>query len=411
MNPPFDVDAVRREFPALSRQVNGRPAVFLDGPGGSQVPRRVIAAVGDCLAHANANDGGLFATSRAVGEIVAGAKRAVADLLSAADPDEIVFGPNMTTLTLSVSRALNRTWTAGDEVVVTRLDHDANVTPWVLAAAEVGATVRALPFDPADCTLRMDRLAEVITPRTRLVAVGLASNAVGTVNPVGEVVAAARRVGALVYVDAVHAVPHLSVDVAALGADFVACSVYKFFGPHLGAVWGRRELLERLTPAKLRASPDTVPGRWMTGTANFEAMAGTTAAVDHLASLGSGPDRRSALASAYASIREHETGLAARFLTGVKQLPAWTVWGVSDPARLGERVATFALTHRTTPPAEVAAALGKQGLFVWHGHFYALDVIADLGLAPAGVVRVGFLHYTTPAEVDRLLEELAEFPA
>ncbi len=407
MTPPLDVDACRRRFPGLTRHVNGRPAAFLDGPGGSQVPQSVIDAVADCLAHRNANDGGAFATSLAVGEVVDAARGAVADLLGAADPDEVVFGLNMTTLTFALSRALARTWRPGDEVVVTRLDHDANVTPWVLAAADAGATVRYLDIDPADCTLRLDLLPDLLNERTKLVAVGLASNAVGTVNPVREVVAAARRVGALVFVDAVHAVPHLLVDVGALGADFLACSPYKFFGPHAGALWGRRDLLERLPAYKVRPAPDSGPGRWMTGTPSFEAIAGTHAAVEYLAGLGGGGDRRASLTAAYAAIRAHETALAARFLDGLAQLPAWRVWGITDPGRSGDRVATFGLTHRAKPAAEVAATLGAQGLFVWSGNFYAAGLIERLGLAPAGMLRVGFLHYNTAEEVDRVLEALA----
>jgi cysteine desulfurase family protein (TIGR01976 family) len=407
MTRQLDVSVCRRQFPGLARLVDGSPAAFLDGPGGSQVPQAVIDAVADCLAHRNANEGGSFATSREAGAVVEAARGAVADLLGAADPDEVVFGMNMTTLTFALSRALARTWRPGDEVVVTRLDHDANVTPWVLAAADAGATVRVLDIDPSDCTLRLELLPTLLNDRTRLVAVGMASNAVGTVNPVREMVAAARGVGALVFVDAVHAVPHRPVDVAALGADFLACSPYKFFGPHLGVLWGRRDLLERLPAYKVRPAPDSGPGRWMTGTPSFEAIAGTHAAVDYLAGLGAGADRRAALAAGYAAIRGHESALAAQFLGGLTRLPAWRVWGVADPARIGERVSTFGLTHRTKPAAEVASALGARGLFVWSGNFYAQGLIERLGLAPAGMLRVGFLHYNTAEEVARTLDALA----
>jgi cysteine desulfurase family protein (TIGR01976 family) len=406
MTSPLDVDACRRQFPGLARQVNGRPAAFLDRPGGSQVPRLVIDAVTDCLSHRNANDGGAFATSREVDALVDAARAAVTDLLGAGDPDEIVFGSNMTTLTFALSRALARTWRPGEEVVVTRLDHDANVSPWVLAASDARVTVRFLDIDPTDCTLRLDLLPTLLNDRTRLVAVGLASNAVGTVNPVRQVIAAARRVGALVFVDAVHAVPHRLVDVAALGADFLACSSYKFFGPHLGILWGRRDLLERLPAYKVRPAPDSGPGRWMTGTPSFEAITGTHAAVDYLASLWGGNARRVALTAAYAAIQAHETALAARFLNGLTRLPAWRVWGITDPARIGDRVSTFGLTHRTKPAGEVASALGAKGLFVWSGNFYAAALIETLGLAPAGMLRVGFLHYNTTEEVDRALDAL-----
>jgi cysteine desulfurase family protein (TIGR01976 family) len=313
----------------------------------------------------------------------------------------------MTTLTFALSRALARTWQPGDEIVVTRLDHDANVTPWVLAAADAGAAVRFLDIDPSDCTLRLTQLPALLTERTKLVAIGLASNAVGTVNPVRAVVTSAREVGALVFVDAVHAVPHRPVDVVGLGVDFVVCSPYKFFGPHLGVLWGRRALLARLPAYKVRPAPDSGPGRWMTGTPSFEAIAGTHAAVEYLATLGTGADRRAALSTGYAAIRAHETDLSAQFLDGLTRLPAWRVWGITDPARIGDRVSTFGLTHRTRPAAEVAAAFGARGLFVWSGHFYAQGLVERLGLTPAGMLRIGFLHYNTTEEVARTLDALA----
>jgi cysteine desulfurase family protein (TIGR01976 family) len=269
-----------------------------------------------------------------------------------------------------------------------------------------GATVRFLDIDPTNCTLRLDLLPTLLNDRTRLVAVGLASNAVGTVNPVREVIAAARRVGALLFVDAVHAIPHRLVDVASLGADFLVCSCYKFFGPHLGVLWGRLDLLERLPAYKVRPAPDSGPGRWMTGTPSFEAIAGTHAAVEYLAGLGGGSARRAALTAAYAAIQAHETALAAQFLSGLTRLPAWRVWGITDPARIGDRVSTFGLTHRTRSAGEVASSLGEKGLFVWSGNFYAAGLIETLGLAPAGMLRVGFLHYNTAEEVDRALDAL-----
>ena len=285
---------------------------------------------------------------------------------------------------------------------------DANVTPWELAAADVGAKVRILDIDPTDCTLRLDQLSGLLTDRTRLIAVGLASNAVGTLNPVREIVAAAKRVGALVFVDAVHAIPHRLVDVDDLGADFLACSCYKFFGPHLGILWGQREHLERLQAYKVRPAPDSVPGRWMTGTPSFEAIAGTRAAVEYLAGLGEGANRRMALNAGFTSIQGHETSLAEQFLSGLRRLPDWRVWGITDPARLADRVPTFGLTHLTLAPGVVAAALGEQGIFVWNGHFYAPSLVDALGLSTEGLIRVGFLHYNTEAEVDRLLEALGK---
>jgi cysteine desulfurase family protein (TIGR01976 family) len=410
----LDVAACRRQFPGLGRQVGGRPAVFFDGPGGSQVPRRVIDAVADCLAHHNANEGGLFATSREAGEIVAAAHKAVADLLGSDDPDLVVFGPNMTSLTFALGRSLARVWSPGDEVVVTRLDHDANVTPWVLAAKEAGAVVQFLDVDPAECSLRLDRLKGLLSPQTRLVALGVASNAVGTINPVAEIAAAAHRVGALVFLDAVHAVPHLLADVRRWGADFLVCSAYKFFGPHLGVLWGRRELLERLPAYKIRPAPETLPGRWMTGTPSFEAIAGTGAAVDYLADLGrqvapiAPAGRREALAAAFAAIRRHESTLTARLLAGLARRPSWHVWGVVAEDRLGGRVPTFGLTHERHTPRQLAKALAERGIFVWSGDFYALGLVEALGLAPEGMLRIGLLHYNTAEEVDRFLASLDE---
>jgi cysteine desulfurase family protein (TIGR01976 family) len=392
--------------------VNGRPAVYFDGPGGSQVPRRVIDAVADCLAHHNANEGGVFATSREVGEVVEQARLAVADLLGSDDPDLVVFGPNMTSLTFALSRALARTWSQGDEVIVTRLDHDANVRPWVLAARDAGAVVRFLDVDPSDCTLRLDQLQSLVNSRTVLVAVGVASNAVGTINPVADIAAAAHRVGALLFLDAVHAVPHMLADVRQWGADFLVCSAYKFFGPHLGVLWGRRELLARLPAYKLRPAPDDLPGRWMTGTPSFEAIAGTLEAVNYLADLGRHTaaggfaDRRTALAAAFTAIRQHETELADRLLAGLRGQGAWRIWGVAAKERMYQRVPTFGLTHEKHDPETLARALAERGVFTWSGNFYAAELMDALKLDPQGMLRIGLLHYNTQEEVDRLLDIL-----
>jgi cysteine desulfurase family protein (TIGR01976 family) len=408
----LDVVACRCQFPGLARRVGGRPAVFLDGPGGTQVPRCVIDAVTDVLAHRNANDGGIFATSQEVGAMVKRARSGVADLLGATDPDTIVFGPNMTTLTFALSRSLAKTWRPRDEIIVTRLDHDANITPWALAAAAAGSVVREIDIDPADCTLRLENLVEMMTERVRLVAVAIASNAVGTINPIRELVEVARRVGAKVFVDAVHAAPHVLLDVEEMGADFVACSAYKFFGPHMGILWVRRELLEQLPVDKVRPAPNDLPGRWMTGKPNFEGIAGVLAAVEYLANLGrAGASRREALVSAYAAIQAQENALTRQFLTGIRSIPAWKVWGITDPNQLERRVSTFGVTHRQREPADIAAAFAAQGLFVWHGHFYAARLIETLGLAPHGMIRIGFLHYNTTEEVDRVLEAFARVDA
>jgi cysteine desulfurase family protein (TIGR01976 family) len=405
----LDVVACRRQFPGLEKTIEGRPAVFFDGPGGSQVPARVINAMVTCLAQHNANEGGLFATSREVGTIVAAAHEAAADLLGCTDPDQIIFGANMTTLTFALSRSLARTWSRGDEIIVTRLDHEANVSPWLLAAQDAGVVVRFLDIDPTDCTLRLDELAQLLNAKTRLVAVGVASNAVGSINPVAEIATAAHQVGALVCLDAVHAVPHLLADVQAWGGDFVLCSPYKFFGPHLGILWGRRELLERLPAYKVRPAPDNLPGRWMTGTPSFEAIAGVRAAVDYLEELGRQvsparpSNRRAALTAAYAAIRQHENALMDRFLAGVARLPGWRVWGITATKKVQQRVPTFGLTHHRHPPAQLARWLADDGIFSWHGHFYAPGLIERLGLAPDGLLRIGLLHYNTHEEVQRLL--------
>ncbi|HEX5466608.1 MAG TPA: cysteine desulfurase-like protein [Candidatus Limnocylindrales bacterium] len=412
----FDVAAIRAHFPALARQQDGRPVVFLDGPGGSQVPGAVVEAVSRYLSDTNANAGGAFVTSQESDLIVAQAHAAAADLLGAASPDEVKFGPNMTTLTLGLSRAIGATLRPGDEIVITRLDHEADRGPWQLAARDAGAVIREVDFDPQTCTLRLDGpdgLGGLLGPRTRLVAVGYASNAVGTINPVAEIVRRAHAVGALAFVDAVHYAPHGLIDVQALGADFLACSAYKFFGPHVGLLWGRLELLHSLPAYKVRPAHD----RWETGTPNHEGLAGTSAAVDYLAELGrslgaGGLARRPAIERAMASVVDWEAGLSARFLEGVSGIAGLRLWGSVDPARSRERTPTFALRLEGWAPRALAEELGRRGIFVWDGDFYATALIERLGLAErGGVVRAGFAHYTTSEEVDRLLDELRDLAA
>jgi cysteine desulfurase family protein (TIGR01976 family) len=413
MSAAFDPDTWRDRFPALSRRAGGRTAVFLDGPAGSQVPRSVIDAVSRYLAETNANMGGVFATSAESDRLLAEAHRAVADLLGSSDPDLTVFGPNMTTLTFALALALGKRWRSGDEVLVTRLEHDANFTPWVEAAREAGAVVRHAAIRRDDCTLDLDDLESKLSDRTRLVAVTAASNAVGTVPPLGRVVAAAHRAGALVFVDAVHYAPHRPIDVTAWDCDFLACSAYKFFGPHVGILWGKRELLEQLAVRKLRPSPAGLPGRWMTGTQNHEGMAGTLAAIEYLAEIGrthavEARDRRAALLAAFEAIGAHERALASRMLEQLPGLSDVRLWGISDPGRLDERVPTFSITHRRRTPVELAQHLAKRGIFVWHGNFYALPLTEALDLEPDGLLRIGLLHYNTRREIDRLLGALSE---
>lgn len=411
------VEWSRRQFPALSRQIAGHDAVFLDGPAGTQVPQRVIDAVATYFRDCNANHGGLFPTSRESDALLDEAHRAASEFVGSDDPGEIAFGPNMTTLTLGLSRALGRTWKTGDEIIVTQLDHDANYSPWVLAARDAGATVKVVPVRKDDCTLDLDQFTSMLSARTRLVAVGCASNSVGTINPVREIIRLAHGVGALVFLDAVHSAPHQLVDVRAWDCDFLACSAYKFFGPHTGILWGRRQLLEKLPAYKLRPAPDSLPGKWMTGTQSHELIVGVRAAIDYLADLGqmvaaeagqttADLGRRSALVAAYSAVTSYERSLAQRLWRGLREVPGLRIWGIDEPARINERVATFAVTHSQHSAPELAAALGDAGIFVWHGNYYALNLSEALGREPEGMVRIGLVHYNTPAEVDRFLDTL-----
>lgn len=410
----WDSDRIRRDFPGLERQERGQPAIFFDGPAGSQVPRSVAEAVSAYLIHSNANQGGVFASSRESDAMVVEARSAVADFFGAADAHEIVFGANMTTITFAVSRALARAWSPGDEVIVTESEHDANYTPWVTAAREAGARVLVAPIRPEDTTLDLDRFRELLSERTRLVAIGAASNASGTMHPVREITRLARDTGALIYVDAVHSAPHARIDVAAWDADFVVASAYKFFGPHVGVLWGRRRHLEEVAPYKVRPAPETIPDRWMTGTPCLEGIAGVGAAVRYLENLGqslAGPGltRLGALDAAMDGIGWHERRLAARLLAGCAELPHIEIIGIREPGRLGERVPTFALRHRRIEAKALAERLALAGIFAWSGNFYALPFTLALGLEPHGLLRVGMLHYNTEAEVDRFLATLARY--
>jgi len=408
----LDIAWVRSQFPALAVQVNGRPAVYFDGPGGTQVPQRVIDAMRDYLMNSNANTHGAFLTSRRSDEVIAGAHTALADLLGC-DADEVIFGPNMTTLTFSLSRALGREFGPGDELVVTRLDHDGNVAPW-WALEERGCRVRFVDMNPSDCTLDLADLERQITPRTRLVAVGYASNAVGTINHVQEITRLAHAVGALVYIDAVHYAPHGPIDVRHLGCDFLVCSPYKFFGPHSGALYGKREHLARLRPYKVRPAPEVNPFRWETGTQNHEGQAGILAAVDYLAELGrraspSVRSRRAALLAAYDVIRPYERSLAERLIKGLLAIPGLTFYGIKEAARGAERVPTVAIRISGRTPRELASCLGERGIFTWDGDYYARNLSERLGVEPTGgMLRIGLVHYNTPEEVDRALEALDE---
>jgi cysteine desulfurase family protein (TIGR01976 family) len=388
------------------------PAVYFDGPAGTQVPQRVIDAMRDYLTFSNANTHGAFATSRKSDELIAGAHAAVADLLGC-QAEEVIFGPNMTTLTFSLSRAIGRGLGPGDEIVVTRLDHDANVAPWC-ALEDRGCRVRFVDITPPDCTLNMADLERQITARTRLVAFGYASNAVGTINDVEEIIGLAHAVGALAYVDAVHYAPHGPIDVRRLQCDFLVCSPYKFFGPHSGALFGKREHLARLRPYKVRPASEENPYRWETGTQSHEGQAGIIAAIDYLAELGrraspAAASRRAALLAAYDVIRPYERGLVERLINGLLAIPGLTFYGIKDPARSTQRVPTVAIRIAGHTPRELASHLGERGIFTWDGNYYALNLSERLGVeSSGGMLRIGLVHYNTAEEVDRLLAALHE---
>ena len=424
LSPQLDLARARAQFPALSQYVNGQPATFLDGPGGTQVPQRVIDAISDYLRSNNANTCGAYQTSSNTDQVIAGARSAMADLLGC-DSDEIVFGPNMTTLTFAMSRAIGRELGPGDEILLTHLDHDANVSPW-RALEERGVKIQLADVREEDCTLNMDDLAAKINSRTRLVAVGYASNAVGTINDVKTIVGLAHDAGALAYIDAVHYAPHGPIDVWEIKCDFLVCSTYKFFGPHMGVLYGKREHLARFTPYKVRANTNAVPQRWEWGTLNHECIAGITACVEYLAELGlhtshvapdalvlggragaPAPRRREVLQSAYRAIRAHERNLCEHMLRGLAEIPGLRLYGISDPARIDSRCPTFAVRIKGHSPLELATELGERGIFTWDGNYYALNLTERLDLEKdGGFLRIGFVHYNTKGEVDRVLSEL-----
>ena len=426
VTPRLDISWVRTQFPSLAREVNGHPAAFLDGPGGTQVPQRVIDAISDYLRTNNANTCGAYETSRRTDQMIASARSAMADFLGC-DSDEIVFGPNMTSLTYAISRAVGRELGPGDEIVLTLLDHDANFSPWE-ALEERGVRIQVVEIREEDCTLDMDDLARKINPRTKVVAVGYASNAVGTINDVKTVVRLAHEVGAMAYIDAVHYAPHGPIDVRELDCDFLACSTYKFFGPHMGVLYGKREHLARLQPYKLRANTNNVPQRWEWGTLNHELLGGVAACVDYLADLGrhssgtsmnhmetaggrlaeqSSATRREAILSAYHTIHIHERDLMRRMLAGLSEIPGLRLYGISDPARLDARCPTFAVRIPRHSPLELASKLGNQKIFTWDGNYYALNLTERLGVEQdGGFLRIGLVHYNTQDEVDRVLRAL-----
>jgi cysteine desulfurase family protein (TIGR01976 family) len=460
--PALYLTSIRAQFPSLAQTVNGQPAVFFDGPGGTQVPQRVIDAIANYLRESNANTGGAYATSRRTDAMIAEARAAMADFLRCA-ADEVIFGQNMTSLTYMMSRSIGRDLHSGDEILLTRLDHDANVSPWLQMAEDRKLTVRWAEINEADCTLDMRDLASKINAKTKLVAVGYASNAVGTINPVKEIIALAHKAGALAYIDAVHYAPHGLIDVAALDCDFLVSSTYKFFGPHMGVLFGKREHLQSLRPYKVRPLVDAIPFRWEHGTLNHEGIAGIAACVDYIADIGpegtcrdsrprlsgspdasgrdsrprlsGGPEvsgrgviareeeeggkteRRAAIEAAYATIHEHELTLLSRAIKGLQQIPGLKIYGISDPARFSsdkpQRCATLAVRmlgkNPAHTPAQLAIKLGERGIFTWDGNYYALNLTEQLDVEKSGgFLRIGLVHYNTIEEVDRLIAALQE---
>src|SRR5271170_8381163 len=428
----LDLPWVRSQFPALAQTINGNPAVFLDGPGGTQVPQRVIDAIANYLSRNNANTGGAYSTSRNTERMIAEARSAMGDFLNC-DGDEIVFGPNMTTLTYAMSRALGREFGPGDEIVLTLLDHDANFSPWK-ALEEKGVIIRTVKFNEEDCTLDMLDLAANIGKRTRLVAVGYASNAAGTINNVTEVVRLARQAGALSYIDAVHYAPHGPIDARALDCDFLACSTYKFFGPHMGVLYGKREHLKTLHPYKLRPNTDNIPNCWEWGTLNHECIAGIKACIDYWEELGRRVEtglapsetrpvespregrsqqavatRRAAILAAHEAIHQHERKMMEKMIAGLLAIPGLKLYGISDPRRFDHRCATFAVRIEGHTPLELATKLGERGFFTWDGNYYALNLTEQLDVERlGGFLRIGLAHYNTMEEVERMLAALRE---
>jgi cysteine desulfurase family protein (TIGR01976 family) len=408
----LDLEAIRSQFPALGKTDDGVARVYLDNPAGTQVAQRVVDAMSDCMLRASANMGGYFRTSVAVGDIVTDAQQAMADFLNAASADEVIFGQNMTSLTFHVSRSLGRQWRTGDEIILSRMDHDANVEPWALLARDCGLKVRWLPFDAETFEFDLRKLENLLNERTRLVCVCAASNLTGTVNDVETICGMARDAGAWTYIDAVQSAPHMVNDVQAFGCDFLVCSPYKFFGPHQGVLWGRREILAALEPYKVRPAPAGIPWCFSPGTASHEGMAGTAAAVEYFAWVGETMagglgDRRQKVRAGVTAIADYEQTLAKYLVQGLQSLAGVTVHGITAADAMPRRGPTVAFTHERYPPERIAQALAEANIFAWSGHNYAVELAKSLGIYESGgAVRVGPVHYNTMAELDRLFEVL-----
>ena len=415
----FDLELVRSQFPALSITDDGVRRIYFDNPAGTQVPARVADAMSDCLLHSNANLGGYFASSSDAGHVVDAARLAMADFLNARSPDEIIFGQNMTTITLHMSRSIGRLFRPGDEIVLSQMDHDANVWPWVLLARDLELNIKWLPFDRQTFEFKLEHLDELLTERTRLLCVGGASNLTGTINDIETICARAREAGVITYIDAVQSAPHLSTDVQEIGCDLLVCSAYKFFGPHQGVLWGRREVLENLEPYKVRPAPDEIPDCFETGTQSHEDFAGVAAAINYFAWIGETmaqehmsrwsqfSGRRQALHAAMDFLFDYERTLAEHLIHGLTRLNGVTVQGITATDALQRRVPTVAFTHQSIASGDIAKSLAQKNIFVWSGHNYASEVAKALGIyETGGAVRIGPVHYNSLAEIDEVLDAL-----
>lgn len=404
----YNIDTVRAQFPALALADAVGPRVYFDNPAGTQVPQQVIDRTVECLIHKNANLGGYFQTTLDVDQLVNDARQACADFYNAAFADEIVFGQNMTTLTLHFSRCLGKQFNAGDEIVLSRMEHDANVAPWLLLADDLGLVVRWMDFDPETYEFPVDALSKVLSSKTKLLAMGMASNCTGTVHDVAAFTREAKAVGAIVYLDAVQYAPHYSIDVQALGADVVVSSAYKWFGPHMGILWGRRELLQQTFGYKVRAVGEDLPHKFETGTLSHEGMAGCLGAIEYLEQFGKGDTRAAKLKSAWDVMVAYEHKITTQLISGLRGVQGLTVRGVTSSNAMHRRVPTVSFTVDGVHPEKLAKHFARDNIFVWSGHNYALEPINRMGLmAQGGVLRVGLAHYNTAAEVDQLLGSLA----
>ena len=416
------IESCRAQFPALKREENGKPVVFFDGPAGTQVPTSVAEAMSYYLLHANSNLHGQFGVSQHSDALLQQSHCAHASFVGAKSDQEIIFGQNMTSLTFAFSRALAKTWSPGDEIIVTALDHDANITPWTMAAEDAGVKVHFVNYRPDDFMLDLDDLANKLNDKTKLVAAGCASNATGGINPVKKIGQMAHSVGAKVFLDAVHFGPHGLIDVFDWDCDFLACSNYKFFGPHLGMLWGRLELLKELTPYKVRPASNATPARWMTGTQSHESIIGGKACIDYICGIGravsktpepkneehANKNRRGELKSAFIAIEEYEQLLSKTLLDRLTSIQDLAIIGIKDKSRIAERFPTFSVRHKNVSSAEIAKQLGENGICVWNGNYYALEFSTRMGFEPDGMVRIGLVHYNTVEEINRLGDALEQ---